>query len=245
MRIAVFGANGATGRYLVRQALRTDDEIVALVRRPESFPFRGPRLRIVPGDVRDRASVERAVEGADTVLSAIGVPFSRDAIDIYSATATALTAAMQRLGVRRLAAVSSSAVEPHEPTEGWLFERVLQPAVVNGIGRSTYDDMRRAEEIITGSGLDGTLVRASGLFPADAVSDYRATAGHAPGHFTSRADLADFLLRQAREPKWIGTRPEIHTDQGTPSILRVVWNEGIRHTPDPILREPVPATAPR
>lgn len=237
MRIAVFGANGATGRHLVRQALPTDDEIVALVRRPELFPFAGPRLRVVPGDLRDRASVERVVDGADVVLSTVGVPFSREPIDVYSTAATALTDAMHRFGVRRLAVVSSSAVEPHEPTEGWLFERVLQPAVVNGIGRTTYDDMRRAEEIVDGSGVDATIVRASGLFPADAVGAYRATPGHAAGRFTSRPDLAHFLLRQAREPEWIGAHAEVHTDHGAPSILRVIWTEGIRHTPDPILRE--------
>lgn len=240
MRIAVFGANGATGRHLIRQALATDDEIVALVRRPESFPYTGPRLRVVAGDARDPARVDETVAGADAVLSTIGVPFSRAPIDIYSATATSVIDAMRRHGVRRIAAVSSSAVEAHEPTEGWLFERVLQPMVVNGIGRTTYDDMRRAERIIADSGLDWTLVRPSGLFPADGPSAYRADRGHVPGRFTSRPDLAHFLLRQAREPEWIGTRPEVHTDHGTPSILRVIWTEGIRHTPDPILREQAP-----
>ncbi|GAA2072338.1 NAD(P)H-binding protein [Pseudolysinimonas kribbensis] len=238
MRIAVFGANGATGRHVIRQALATDDEIVALVRRPASFPYTGPRLRVVAGDVRDAESVDATVAGADAVLSTIGVPFSRDPIDIYSAAATAVADAMRRHGVRRIAVVSSSAVEAHERTEGWLFERVLQPMVVNGIGRTTYADMRAAEEIVAHSGLDATIVRASGLFPADAVSDYRADTAHAPGAFTSRPDLAHFLLRQAREPEWIGTRPEVHTDDGTPSLLRMIWDEGIRHTPDPILRDP-------
>ena len=69
------------------------------------------------------------------------------------------------------------------------------------------------------------------------------SAGHAPGRFTSRPDLAHFLRRQPREPEWIGTRPEVHTDHGTPSVLRVIWNEGIRHTPDPILREQAPQPA--
>lgn len=244
MRIAVFGANGATGRRLVRQALEAGDEIVALLRRPEGFPSRGPRLRVVPGDVRDPASVEATIAGADAVVSAIGVPFSRGPIDLYSAAARALTAAMARHGVHRLAVTSSSAVERHEPTEGWLYERVLQPMIVDGIGRTTYDDMRRAEEIVAGSGLDWTIVRPSGLFPTDEPGDYHVDREHAAGRFTSRADLAHFLLRQAREPEWIGARPEVHTDRGTPGILRVIWDEGIRHRPDPILREAPTAARP-
>ena len=249
MRIAVLGANGATGRHLVAQAIADADadahEIVALVRRPDAFPYRDPRLHVIGGDVRDAASVEETVAGADAVVSAIGVPFSREPIDIYSTTATALVEAMTRHGVRRLAVTSSSAVERHEPTEGWLFERVLQPMVVNGIGRTTYDDMRRAEEIVAGSGLDWTIVRPSGLFPAERPSAYRVDREHGRGRFTARPDLARFLLRQAREPEWIGTRPEVHTDEGTPTVLQVIWNEGVRHAPDPILRRDAAPTAPR
>ena len=170
----------------------------------------------------------------------------------YEAGALLLAGIARRWGipldeahVRRLAVTSSSAVERHEPTEGWLFERVLQPMVVNGIGRTTYDDMRRAEEIVAGSGLDWTIVRPSGLFPAERPSAYRVDREHGRGRFTARPDLARFLLRQAREPEWIGTRPEVHTDEGTPTVLQVIWNEGVRHAPDPILRRDAVPTAPR
>ena len=39
MRLSVFGANGATGRLLVRQALDAGHEVTAVTRRPAEFPL--------------------------------------------------------------------------------------------------------------------------------------------------------------------------------------------------------------
>jgi putative NADH-flavin reductase len=235
MRIAIFGANGSTGRLMVRRALERGDDVAALTRHPDAFPITHERLRVVGGDVADAGAVAAVVANADAVLSSIGVPYRRSTITVYSTAAERIVAAMRSHGVRRLAVTSSSATEPHEPTEGWLFERVLQPMIANGIGRTTYDDMRRMEAIVAASGLDWTIARPSGLFtPASsAPTAYRVTAAHSPGRFTSRTDLADFLLEQARGTEWIGARPEVHTDEGAPSIVSVIWNEGIRRRPEP------------
>jgi nucleoside-diphosphate-sugar epimerase len=140
---------------------------------------------------------------------------------------------MTEHGVRRLACVSSSAVDPHDdPKEGWVFNHVLQPYVVKGIGKTTYDDMRRMEAAVAASGLDWTIVRPSGLFAASAVSDYRVSATeHLSGRYTSRADLAHFLLRLATGSEFIGERPEVRTTEGTPNFFAFMWNETIRKKP--------------
>ena len=45
--------------------------------------------------------------------------------------------------------VSSSATEPHHHAEGgFLMNRVLQPMLTATIGKSTYADMRRMEELV-------------------------------------------------------------------------------------------------
>ena len=69
MRISVFGANGGTGRVLVRQAVDAGHEVVAVTRRPDEFPFTHPRLIIAKADVHDSQAVYRAVEGSEAVLS--------------------------------------------------------------------------------------------------------------------------------------------------------------------------------
>ncbi|HZL20005.1 MAG TPA: NAD(P)H-binding protein [Polyangia bacterium] len=51
MRIVVFGANGATGRILVADALVRGDEVVAVTRRPDDFPVKDARIELVRADV--------------------------------------------------------------------------------------------------------------------------------------------------------------------------------------------------
>jgi len=233
MKIALFGANGGTGRVLAAQALGAGHEVTAVTRHPETFGLDHERLRVVAGDAMDTASVSAAIAGQDAVLSTLGVPFSKEPITIYSVGTGNIVAGMTEHGVRRLACVSSSAVDPHDdPAEGRLFNRVLQPYVVNGIGKTTYDDMRRMEAVVAASELDWTVVRPSGLFAADAVSDYRVSASeHLSGRYTSRADLADFLLRLACGSEFVHETPEVRTTSGTPSFFAFMWNETIKKRP--------------
>lgn len=224
--ITVFGANGATGRLTVRQALAAGHEVTAVTRRPEQFPLRGEGLTVVGADATDRVAAARAIEGADAVLSSIGVPFTRAPITVYSESAAAMIAGMARHGVKRLAVVSSTAVEPHVHAErGFLLNRVMQPLISRTIGKSTYADMRVMERIVRESGLDWTIVRPSGLFDADDVSEYRVADGPLDGVFTSRADLADLLVRQAAENRFVGKTIEITTSQGAPTLLQVIRRE--------------------
>lgn len=233
MKIALFGANGGTGRVLAAQALAAGHEVTAVTRHPETFGLDHERLRVASGDAMDAASASAATAGHDAVLSTLGVPFGKEPITLYSIGTGNIVAGMTEHGVRRLACVSSSAVDPHDdPAEGWVFNHVLQPYVVNGIGRTTYDDMRRMEAVVAASDLDWTVVRPSGLFAATAVSAYRVSASeHLSGRYTSRADLADFLLRLATGMEFVGEKPEVRTTEGTPNFFAFMWNETIRKKP--------------
>ena len=86
--------------------------------------------------------------------------------------------------------------------------------------------------LVAASALDWTVVRPSGLFAADAVSDYRVSATeHLSGRYTSRADLADFLLRLATGAEFVRQTPEVRTTAGTPNFFAFMWNETIKKKP--------------
>jgi NAD(P)-dependent dehydrogenase (short-subunit alcohol dehydrogenase family) len=160
MRIVIFGANGQTGRLLTGQALAAGHDVTAVTRRPAEFPVTHDRLAVVEADVHDAPAADRAVEGADVVLSALGVPFARKQITTYSQGAANIVAAMSRHGVKRLIVVSSSATEPHHHADGgFALNRVFQPLVTATIGKTTYADMRRMEDLVRGSDLESPRVR--------------------------------------------------------------------------------------
>jgi putative NADH-flavin reductase len=149
------------------------------------------------GDVFDLALVEQAVAGQDAVLSTLGVPFSREPIAIYSQGMANIVQAMQHSGVHRVVCVSSSAAGTnHDTGAGFIFDKVLQPIVMSTIGKTTYADMKQMETLLMKSELDWTVIRPSGLFETEAVTDYQVAEDHIRGQFTSRADLADCMLKQ-------------------------------------------------
>jgi uncharacterized protein YbjT (DUF2867 family) len=229
MRICVFGANGQTGRLLVRQALDEGHRVTAFTRHPDAFPIRGDGLRVEAGDVSDADAVQKAVTGQDAVLSSLGARYGREPITVYSQGAVNILAAMARRGAQRLVAVSSSAVEEDPNRLGGLaFRKVLQPYLVNRIGRTLYDDMRRMEAVIRASTVDWTIIRPSGLYGAPEVSAYEVADRYGSTRFTARRDLADCMLREAGPGGHHRKVIAVVTTEGTPSILSIIWNEGIK-----------------
>ena len=229
MDLVIFGANGPTGRLLTAQALAEGHAVTAVTRHPAGFPAGPGRLTVLGGDVLDPGVAERAVPGKDAVLSALGVPYSRTPISVYSEGTASIVRAMDRHGVRRLVCVSSSATQPHpRPQAGFLFERVLQPFFTRVVGRTLYDDMRRMEALVAGCGLDWTVVRPSGLFETPSVTAYEVAEDHIDGRFTSRADLADCLLRQLGTERHVRRFLAVATTEVQPNLYQLLWREGLR-----------------
>lgn len=229
MRIVVFGANGQTGRLLARCVLDSGHEAVAVTRRPAEFPFAHPRLAVARTDVRDAAATVRVVEGADVVLSTLGVPFTLRPIDIYSTGVRNITAAMRQSGVRRLAVVSSTGVHHYSGrVDPPLALRIVEPVITRTIGRSTYDDQRRMEDIVRETDLDWTIVRPSGLFDLPAVTKYVAGEVDPVGGFTARIDLADYLVALASDSTITGKTVTVSTTEQTPTMWQMVRREAFK-----------------
>ncbi|MFI0156721.1 NAD(P)-dependent oxidoreductase [Streptomyces lydicus] len=229
MRIAVFGANGPTGRHLTDQALAAGHEVVAVTRRPGSLPSEQPGLAVAVADATDPAAVDAAIAGTDAVLSALGARFSKETLTTYSASATAITGAMTRHGIERLLTISSSIADPNwRPTGAHFFNHVLDPLVNRRLGRTLHEDMRRMEAVIRQTDLDWTLVRPSGLFEHPVVTDYHAAETSADGVFTARADLAASMLRELEERRYVRTAMGVITTAVKPNIAKLIWHEGVK-----------------
>jgi putative NADH-flavin reductase len=211
---------------VTKQALAAENKVTAVTRHPETFPLRHEHLRVLRGDVFDLASVERAVAGQDAVLSSLGVPFTRKPIAMYSQGIAHIVQAMTLHGVRRLVCVSSSAAGTnHDTGGGFLFDNILQPIVMSTIGKTTYADMKRMETLLMNSDVDWTVVRPSGLFETPAVTAYQVAEDHIRGQFTSRTDLADFMLKQVTRDQDLRKIMAIATFSMLPSVFQFMTQE--------------------
>ncbi|WP_051742874.1 NAD(P)-dependent oxidoreductase, partial [Kitasatospora sp. MBT66] len=174
---------------------------VAFARDPLALADARPST-IRQGDVLDPDAVARAVEGADAVVSALGIGYSRAATTVYSAGTDHILKAMRATGVSRVVCVSTTSMSP-VPWRAAPFQRAITSWVLHPMLRRPYADMARMERfLLEDTELDWTLVRAARLTGGRARGRYRTAVGRRlPGAWSiSRADLAHYLLAALQEP---------------------------------------------
>jgi hypothetical protein len=76
--------------------------------------------------------------------------------------------------------------------------------------------------------VDWTILRPSGLFELPAVTRYSLTEAHGPGRFTARIDLADALLRQLDDDRFVGKVAHVITTEADPGLFRLVLREALK-----------------
>jgi hypothetical protein len=96
---------------------------------------------------------------------------------------------------------------------------------LNVLGKTVYEDMRPMEELIRNSKVDWTIVRPSGLFDTDLVSDYELAEDHIPGRFTARSDLAAAMLAQVDDERYVRKILAVATSENVPSMARLIMRE--------------------
>jgi putative NADH-flavin reductase len=208
MKIAIFGATGETGRQLVEQALAAGHEVVAYVRNPSKLNTRHENLTIVHGDLADQAMIERAISGADAVISVLGPrggskgkPITRGMQNIIEA--------MKRQGVRRL--IISSTLSAKDPNDLPDFKAKALVNLVKLTMHAAYEEIVSVAETVRKSDLDWTIVRLTTLNNNPKSGKVRVgyLGKGEVGLRVSRADLAEFMLKQVQDTKYLRRAPVI------------------------------------
>ncbi len=206
MKIAIFGATGKVGRHLVDQALERGDEVTVFVRDISKLTTqRDERLRVVPGDVLDPKDVEQAVAGTSAVLSALGHT-KTSSKDVLTEGIKNIAAAMNKHGVRRLVTLTGAGVRDPKD-EPKLVDRVIG-SLLKLLQRDLLEDAIGQAQVIKESDLEWVIVRAPVLNEGERKGEYRiGYVGKESGTRLSRADVADFMLKQTMDDTYLHQAP--------------------------------------
>jgi len=205
--IVIFGATGQTGRLLTERAIAAGHMVTAFARDPARMTVAHQPLRIVQGDVLDAASVDRAVAGQHAVLSALGTA-TRKSPPVLPQGIRHLLDAMEKHGTRRIV-VLSAAGALHEPA-GSVFASLglrLARAALPGV----YTEHRGMLQELRTRDLDWIAVRPVLLTNGPRTGQYRVVTEGIPrgGYRVSRADVADFMIRQLTSDEFVRKMPAI------------------------------------
>jgi len=197
MKLFVLGATGPTGLQILRQALAQGHAVTAFVRDPARLPITDGKLNVVtgalPGDAR---ALAEALRGHEAVISSLGLHNALRSHGFSESNMRVLVPAMEREGVRRLIVVSANGVgdtHRHAP----LLPRIMYRLLLTDI----FADKKAGEDIVRASGLDWTFAYPTLLTNGPRTGNYRAGERLELKGMPkiSRADVADFVLRQLKD----------------------------------------------
>lgn len=203
MKIIVFGSTGSIGIHVVKQALDAGHSVTAFVRDPTKLPIRHANLSIAKGDIMDEASIEKAVKGHDAVLCAIGAGRKGT---VRSQGTRHIIQAMEQTGVKRLVCETTLGAGDSRGNLNFVWKYIMFGLLL----REAYKDHEIQEAYIMRSSLDWTIVRPAAFTDGPNTGIYQHGFSPTAKNVTlkiSRADVADFMLRQLNDTRYIRKTP--------------------------------------
>ncbi len=206
--LLVIGASRGIGREVVKQALAGGHRVRAFARRAEHIDIASPQLEKRRGNALERGDVAAALAGTDVVIQALGVDAGPEMVlrpvSLFSESTRVLLAAMEDAGIKRLISVTGFGAGDSRASLGcleglgfWLL-----------LGRA-YDDKGIQERLIRESNLDWVIARPVILTKGSRSGRYKVLVDRKDWRngFISRADVADFIVKQIDDDSHLGKTP--------------------------------------
>ncbi len=219
--VALLGATGMVGSYVLRETLARGYSVRVLARNPAKLEEFSGRITSVQGDARDPAVVEELLRGADVVISALGpVQADGDASLFINTIATGnVLQAMARQDISRYVIVSGAGVVmPKDQRDllGWWIRALAQVGLQDAL-----QDKQAEYELLAKSTVDWTLVRCPLIDPEPFLAAPVASLQTPPAFRVRAGEVARFILDQVdapdfrRQGPFLGSIP-VQTD-GSPA----------------------------
>jgi putative NADH-flavin reductase len=207
MKIVVFGASRGVGINVVEQALQAGHNVTAFVRSPETFKLQHANLTVFKGNAMDASAVEQAITGQEAVISALG-PTRPPVPHMMETSAKNIVAGMKKHGVKRL--VSTTGAGVRQPEDQPKFIDHFIGFLLNTLAKDVVLDSAANVRVIQSSDLDWTVIRYPRLVDGERKGVYRVGyVGKDSGAQITRADGADFVLKELVERKWLRKLPVV------------------------------------
>ncbi|MDP2722281.1 MAG: NAD(P)H-binding protein [Bacteroidales bacterium] len=204
-KIAVLGGTGKAGRFVIKQLLEKGYEVKALTRNPAKLTQSSRSLEIIQGDARDAETIHLLLKGCDAVISTIG-PAIKTPDTCSIATGHVIDAA-KRNKIKRYIELAGLAIDTPSDKKG--FKTKLVVSIMKLFVPKIITDRQKAYGLLSGSDLDWTLVRSSMIELTDTRRVIKTSLYDSPGRKISATDLANFLVDELTNEKYIRKAPFI------------------------------------
>ncbi len=199
MKLIVFGATGSVGVLIVKQALQQGHEVSAFARNPGKLQaLSNKNLKLIKGDVLNRADVESAIANHDAVLCTIG---DGKIGKVRAAGTRNIISAMNGSKANRLICLTTLGAGDSYGNLNFIWKYVMFGFVL----KKAFRDHQEQECSLVNSHVDYTIVRPGALHDGTLTNKFKIGFD---GKFRdlslkiSRANVADFMLSQVLDTRY-------------------------------------------
>ncbi|WP_242303884.1 SDR family oxidoreductase [Bacillus cereus group sp. BfR-BA-01350] len=204
-KIAILGANGKAGKFLVKEALDKGYQVKILTRNSNNIKITNENIEIINGDARDFASIRKLLKGCGAVINAVGQP--KNESYIFSTVTKHILEAMKEFEIKRYIVISG----------GSLNVTGDQKGIVNKIGATLFkvflskmmQDKYKELQIIQSSKVDWIIVRLPFVIEGNGIGRINESLVDMPGIKIQNSDIAPFVIKQINSDRYVGKCPFI------------------------------------
>lgn len=208
MKVAVFGATGGIGKFVVKHCLEKGYVVNAYVRNPNKLKIEN-NINIFVGEISEYNKIKEAIEGCDAVVMALGISMKFGYEDTSAIKAHEnVIRAMKETNVKRL-------IDWSTPSISYKDDKASIATIAPGIMASVFlpkakKVLKEVNNIVTNSNLDWTIVRFMAPKDAPFTNKIKVGFGDIKMSFNiSREDIAYFMVSQIEDNKYLHSMPII------------------------------------
>ena len=206
MRVLIIGASRGIGLETARQALEAGYGVRTFARSSAAILNSNSSLENFRGDALNVEDVKTVLVGVDVVIQTLGVGIGElfRPVHLFSEATEILIGAMKTQKIKRLICVTGFGAGDSRASISCLQRLPFQVV----FGRA-YDDKSLQEQLIKDSELDWTIARPGVLTSGRRTNHYKvlSEASQFRNGIISRANVADFLVRQIVDQTYIHKAP--------------------------------------
>jgi putative NADH-flavin reductase len=197
MNITIIGASAGIGLETVKRGLNRNHSITTLSRSEIEIEAK-KSLKVILGDATNKADLLNSIQNTDAIIVTLGTSKNMKATTLFSDFAKLIVEihSENKIDIPFIFVTGFGAGESKNYVP-WLVKIFLKYFL-----KEVYADKTNMEEIITNSDMNWTVVRPGRLLDKKLTEKYRIENKLFKGiniGGINRADVADFLIKQAEK----------------------------------------------
>uniref|UniRef100_UPI0034D61CEF SDR family oxidoreductase n=1 Tax=Bacillus wiedmannii TaxID=1890302 RepID=UPI0034D61CEF len=191
-KIAILGANGKSGKFLVNEALEKGYQVQILTRNSNNMTITNENLETIIGDARDFSSIRELLKGCRAVINAVGQP--KNESYIFSTVTKHILEVMKEFETKRYILISGGSLDVTGDQKGIVNKigAILFKAFLSKMMQDKYKEL----QTIQGSDVDWTIVRLPFVMEGKSIGNIKESLVDMPGIKIQNGDIAPFVIKQ-------------------------------------------------